>query len=160
MPYLDNSGLDRELLLDFFLRFSRFEFALKAAGYAEGNDRYVDPDWQRFAADIAPSFNQHRTSELEEACEFYSVNPPWKQVLVNNTLGWSADLPAHQSQVDLLLGLVRRVRNNLFHGGKYNAELHEEPARNVRLLRGGLHILDECLHDSPRVKRLYDGSAI
>jgi hypothetical protein len=52
MDYLQNVPIDRELVLDFFLRFSRFEFALKITGYACGDDARVDPDWNRFAADI------------------------------------------------------------------------------------------------------------
>ncbi len=161
MTYFDDLGMDRELLLNFFLRFSRFEFALKAAGYAVGNETRVDPNWTDFARDITADFDRVHSPELDDACDFFLTNPPHKQVLVNGQLAWSGQLPNEQDgEVALLLSLVRRVRNNLFHGGKYNAGLHDEPARNTRLLHSGLLVLDECLRTSDRVRRYYDGSAI
>lgn len=81
--------------------------------------------------------------------------------MANRVLAWSTDLPVEfDRKTELLIALVRRVRNNLFHGGKYNSELHEEPARNEELLRGGLLILEECLRVSSAVRQAYNGAAI
>lgn len=49
---LDETKIDRESVLEFFLRLARFEFVLKASGYADADDRRVDPAWERFARDI------------------------------------------------------------------------------------------------------------
>lgn len=65
------------------------------------------------------------------------------QGLVNGSLEWSTALaidPARETK--LLIALVRRVRNNLLHGGKYQAALYGETARSEELLRGGLRILE------------------
>ena len=46
---LDLLNVPRELTLDFLATFARFEFALKKAGYAQGDDSKVSPDWDSFA---------------------------------------------------------------------------------------------------------------
>jgi hypothetical protein len=56
--------------------------------------------------------------------------------------------------------MVRCVRNNLFHGAKYNNEVHEDIERTEMLLKSSLTILDECLALSPRVKSFFDEAAI
>jgi hypothetical protein len=161
VAYLDETKIDRDLVLEFFLRFARFEFALKASGYADGDDRRVDPAWERFARDITVNFDRQRSMELDSACEYYLLHPPNKQVLVNGSLAWSTALPIDLArETELLIALVRRVRNNLFHGGKYNAALHEETARSEALLRGGLQILEECLRVSGPVRQVYDGATL
>ena len=161
MAYLDDILIDKKLVLEFFLKFSRFEFALKLSGHALGSVNRVKADWDGFAAEIRDEFDRARSKELTHACNFYMDNPPNKQVLANGSLAWSTDLPVGPDrETELLIGLVRRVRNNLFHGGKYNAELHEETARQEQLLKGGILILEECLTVSPPVRRAYNGAAI
>lgn len=160
MTYLEETNIDQKLLLEFFMKFSRFEFALKISGFARGNENYVTPAWSRFVQTISKNFNKNRTPELSQACDYYLVNPPQQQVLVGDSLGWNASIPETNNGPELILKLVKRVRNNLFHGGKYNAELHEETARSEELLRNGLIILEECLYLSPDVKSAYNGAKI
>ena len=161
MTYLEDTPINRQLVLQFFLRFARFEFALKVSGYAHGGLGQVSPDWDRFVAEIVDAFDKDRTPALANACEYYLLDPPKKQVLANGSLAWSTDLPVDPArQTELLIALVRRVRNNLFHGGKYNAALHQETARNEELLRGGILILDECLRVSSQVRAAFEGAAI
>ena len=160
MTYLEETKIDQSLVLDFFMKFSRFEFALKISGFARGDENFVGPAWRRFAASISSSFDKCRTPELEQACKYYLVNPPHQQVIVGDSLGWNANIPNTNSEPEFLIELVKRVRNNLFHGGKYNAEMHEETARSEALLRNGLIILEECLRVLPDVKQAYDGATI
>jgi len=50
-------------------------------------------------------------------------------------------MPPHSiSHTDLVLAYVRRVRNNLFHGGKFNGHWFE-PQRSGELLTHSLCIL-------------------
>ncbi len=62
MSYLDEIAIDRELVLQFFLTFARFEFALKATGYARGNENFVEPDWNAFATSIRDAFDENHNS--------------------------------------------------------------------------------------------------
>ncbi len=58
-----------------------------------------------------------------------------------------------ESQDEYLLRLVRTVRNNLFHGGKYPYPecVVEDAARNRGLLEDSLAILDQCLAMNERL---------
>jgi hypothetical protein len=152
--------IDRDLILEFFLTFSRFEFALKLTGFAKGDEDRVDPDWEKSAVSVRHSFDRNRNPALASACELFDVNPPRKQVLLDGKLAWNASLPrAGDSDAERFIALVKRVRNNLFHGGKYNADLHEEVARSEQLLRGSICILEECLRISCDVRRAYEADA-
>jgi hypothetical protein len=64
LPY--ETRVDRELLLNFFLTFSRFEYALKAKDLfkrtnPQGNDPSrppeAQPDWDTFAVSLDASLN-------------------------------------------------------------------------------------------------------
>ena len=56
MNHRTQTQIDADLLLDFFLVFSRVEYALKNGGFVKGDERRVDPDWDGFAASIKDQF--------------------------------------------------------------------------------------------------------
>lgn len=56
---------------------------------------------------------------------------------------------------DLVLLYVRRIRNNLFHGGKFNGHWFE-PKRSEELLRHSLTILRGCLAASKEVRGTFN----
>jgi hypothetical protein len=68
--------------------------------------------------------------------------------------------PSHESELEFLLRMVRCVRNNLFHGGKHNNEVHKDTERTEMLLKSSLTILDECLALSVSVRQAFDEAAI
>ena len=160
---MQETRADRNLLLTFFLTFSRFEYALKASGFfkrpkTRRNDPLrppeAKPDWDRFAVSLRSAFQPDRTKPLRRACEFISDSPPWKQVIINDAVTWETPVrPAQESEIEFLLRMVRCIRNNLFHGGKHNIGVHEDTERTEMLLRSSLTILEECLTLEPRVKR-------
>lgn len=82
------------------------------------------------------------------------ANPPKKQIVEGGVLGWSASTPQTDLQSDRLLIYVRRVRNNLFHGGKFNGRWFE-PERSTVLMQHSLTILNACLAASPAVSEAY-----
>lgn len=157
MPLFEHENLtiDRDLLLEFFVVFSKFEFALKNSTFLKGDESHADPDWDCFAVSLRGPFRVSASSELKEACEYLLLNPPMKQAVVNNRLAWSSNDPGAPSKVERLLLLVRRVRNNLFHGGKFSAGGFEDTPRQERLLKSALIILAECLRLSPETRELY-----
>lgn len=84
-----------------------------------------------------------------------------KQVVVDGRLAWGTVGPDESlSEAEQLLLYVRRVRNNLFHGGKFSAELFEDTERQEQLLRNSLVILSACLSLSPDVRGFFDAAAI
>jgi len=158
--FREHTQLDRELVLDFFLTLSRIEFALKVTKYAKGNTSRAKPDWDKFGRDIKDHFNIKRDEKLEASCNYYLKLPPQKQILKNNKLTWVDAIPEGLSDPELLLVYVRRVRNNLFHGGKYNIQAPDETERNEELLKSGIRIIHEALKCELNVWGAYQQASI
>jgi hypothetical protein len=160
MPEHENLIIDRDLLFEFFVVFSKFEFALKHSAFLIGDASRAEPNWDGFAASLRNSFQASASSQLKEACEYLLLNPPMKQVVVSGKLAWSSNAPDSLSEAERLLLLVRRVRNNLFHGGKFSAGCFEDTPRQECLLKSTLIILAECLRLSPEVRSYYYDAVI
>ena len=84
-----------------------------------------------------------------------------KQVIINDQVAWETPVrPTSESEVEFLLRMVRCVRNNLVHGGKYNVEAHEDTQRTEILLTSSLAILVECLALATHVRQAFDEAII
>lgn len=169
MKRLEGLRVDQELLLEFFLNFSCFEFALKLTGYSkpirtrrrEPLAPPVSPDWKKYADSIKDKFDKTINDDLHQASNYLLDDPPREQVLLPNGPSWNTKVPKEDlAEIKRLLILVRRIRNNLFHGGKFDIAPHEQPERTERLLRSSLSILDQCLKLSPDVKEVFDNAII
>jgi hypothetical protein len=153
--------VDRDLLLEFFLSFSRFEYALKTTGFYKRRPEdsmrppAAEPDWDRFATSLRDTFQRGRDRDLENACASLLDPPPNRQVIINDAPAWETPTRGPGSEVEFLLRMVRTVRNNLFHGGKYSNDVHEPTKRTELLLRSSLVILRECLALSPVQEAAY-----
>ena len=113
--------LDERLVVSFFFAFSRFEFALKQIGCLQNEKPGSDasPNWTRFSKRIAHVYDPDATPQLSEAVDYILSEAPKKQiVLSDSSLGWQ-ETPEMREDTDWVLTLVRRVRNNPFHRGKY-----------------------------------------
>lgn len=158
--YLVNVTLDHNLLFEFFLTFARFEFALKSSGFVTGDDREAKPDWDRFGKSLDLE-EVRRDPKFVAAHDYLSLHPPARQVLAAGGLAWDATVPFGKlDRMDQVLALVRRIRNNLFHGGKFNDQVHTGPGRNRLLLHHSIAILCRCLELSPPVARHYADAAL
>ena len=139
---------------EFFRKFSRMEYALKAAGFLVTNQRNAEADWKRFALNIEAALTSPDAAEIQGAIMLILTEPPKKQVNVNNILEWDPTPPDAANQAELLLRYVCRVRNNLFHGGKFNGHWFQ-PERSGELMHASLIILDACRKACPEVDRAY-----
>jgi len=110
--------------IELFAAFSRFEFALKEGGYAMA-DRWsgAAANWSAFGRvpAVEKAFEAIRAAPQ---LEILLVDPPRKQVVVGGRLEWG-DAPTVTDAASLLAAL-RRVRNNLFHGGKSGADPRDD----------------------------------
>lgn len=137
-----------------FRTFARFEYALKATGFNTG-DGDAKANWTTFAQSIPSAFDEPLKEGLREAIAYMFEYPPKKQIVENGKLYWR-DVPARTHlRSDQLLIYVRRVRNNLFHGGKFNGHWFE-PQRSEMLILHSLLILEECLKVSSPVREAYE----
>jgi hypothetical protein len=140
-----------ELAFKLFHKFARIEYALKAAGFHYGEGE-AKPNWDKFASSVNGALE--RDSAITEAIEYMIKNPPKKQMIRNQLLVWEVPTP-NASKIHEIILCVRRVRNNLFHGGKFNGYWFK-PERSEELLLHSLSILDACLRASPDLKKAFD----
>jgi hypothetical protein len=163
-----NVTIDRNLLLDFFLTFAAFEFSLKSLGFRkkgrpiiEGVTYVAQPDWASFALQLRDNFRPDADPRLRQACDHLLYNPPWHEVISGSKLLWDTAAESEQlSEIERLLKYVRRVRNNLFHGGKFTSLPVSDLGRNAALIEDSLVILKECLRLSDTVRAEYDAAIL
>ena len=142
-----------DLAAELFRTFARFEYALKATGFHKG-DGVAEPNWRSFAETIPQVFTDPDDAVLREATRYILEHPPKKQMILDGMLNWTVAAPNTDLEPDLVLIYVRRVRNNLFHGGKFNGRWFE-PERSEQLLRHSLVVLRACLDASPNVGQAF-----
>ncbi len=130
-----------QLAFRFFKLFARYESTLKERGYfSSGKGGHILVDWNRFANDVVgPTFAQDLGNSAAAAMHILE-NPPKRQAVNDqNQIIW-ADVSANDKSVQALFGHIQRMRNNLYHGAKFNGTWFD-PQRSWDLLRNGLVIL-------------------
>ncbi len=139
-------NLSRELACEFLGMFARAEYALKASGFVRGDETSAHPDWDRFARSVDAIFAPQAHAALGTAVEYLLDQPPKKQVLIDGQVHWK-DVPPDNSlsRAERVLQMVRRVRNNLFHGGKFLQGENNGGDRDRLLVEYSLIVLDACL---------------
>jgi hypothetical protein len=147
------AGDDGRIVFEFYAVFSRFEYALKRSGFVKG-DKYKNAvvDWDRFAAEVLDGRHRNEMSRAFTRGKTYLLQtPPDRQVVrPDQSVGWQKNpRRSRESDGQYLLRLVRDVRNNLFHGGKYPAAsggpVDKAALRNADLLAASAAVLGGCL---------------
>jgi hypothetical protein len=142
---------DRQIVIDFFIVFSRFEYALKRRGYLRNGK--AEPDWRRFSERNAKAFHPNAGNEIREAFDYFMNHPPEKQVVDSDgQLAWASKPLAGKSDLGKVADAIKRVRNNLFHGGKFPSGPVSDPARASDLLRYSLRSFEAVIELDERVK--------
>jgi hypothetical protein len=145
------------LTLEFLGTFARCEYALKCSGYAKGDAKAVEANWDSFAKDIDWHFQRVKDEPFRKAVEFLLTEPPRKQVLSEGRLAWKDSPPdAKQRKSQQTLLMVRRVRNNLFHGAKVWSPEYDNRRRDIKLLESGLVVLRQSMQLKEGVHIAYE----
>lgn len=130
--------------------FARFEYALKETGFGRtGRNKEVSADWDSFAVSLGKNFFE--TICDNHVAKMIFVKPPSKQIIADNRLSWEVSVPP--KNVQELLRDVRRVRNNLVHGGKHGDEDHD---RNKELIVDGIAVLLEALKVNDELRDAFE----
>ncbi len=155
---LPAQAFDRDLVFDFFWKFSEFECALKREGFLKaGPKKRAEPDWDHFGLEFQRQFGKISIPGFQEAVDKLKQLSPRRQVVCNGALGWESVVrQPSKSDAVYILDLLRISRNNLFHGGKYPDGPIEEVARDCDILRAALVILEGCYEIHPGVKSRRD----
>lgn len=149
---------DRKLAWQFFVFFSRFEYAPKKdSRYLMGGAGDAKPNWDLFASNSNDGFDPTASARLAEAVDYFRASPPRKQIRDSGQLGWSKPLMQKASGPVLiwLLLCVRTVRNNLFHGGKFPKFAVGDPSRDCILIEHSLVILSYALRLDTQVEQTF-----
>jgi hypothetical protein len=148
---------DRPRVWTFFLAFSRFEYALKQAGYTSvGRNGNVSANWQSFASEHQHQFDAGRNPDVHAAFKYFIRQRPKKQTLTHDVLTWRESPPIGKAPaLCWLVQMIAVVRNNLFHGGKFPWQV--DPCRNATLIRHALCLLDDLVDLDERVKHYFTG---
>ncbi|WP_428098773.1 hypothetical protein [Candidatus Rariloculus sp.] len=135
-----------DLACEFLAVFSRLEYALKAAKYAHGDATRVEAAWDTFANSVNDAFTSIPDRDLQDAVSLLLGAPPRKQVIRDGLVKFVEQvIDRKQSDAQQTLLMVRTVRNNLFHGGKYLPHGEIEVGRNESLVRASLIVLNHCV---------------
>ena len=138
--------LPQALTYEFLGTFARCEYALKRSGFAKGSLTSVEANWDAFATSIDWHFRRVRDQEFKAAVLFLKAEPPRKQVLRDGRVDWKESPPGKDLPVaQQILLMVRRIRNNLFHGGKIWSPEYGDRNRDVRLVKAGLVVLKQSV---------------
>lgn len=140
------------LAAEFFRVFSRAEYALKASGFNKGEGP-AEANWEQFAAALEAFVANPPDIEVRDAIAFVLREPPKKQFISNGYIEWREVAP-NTGTADALFQYIRRVRNNLFHGGKFNGHWFA-PERSEQLLTASLAILVAAVEVEPGVREAY-----
>ena len=147
---------DRRLAWQFFLMFSRFEYALKREGYVRVDRKDAQAAWRSFAKDHAAKFSTDHDPRLQRAISYIKRSPPKKQIHVDRVLDWAE--PTQFSGGPLLpwlLDQIQIIRNNLFHGGKFPQFAVSDPSRDRELIESALLVLGRSLKLNRDVERRF-----
>lgn len=155
-----NMLLPPEITYEFLGTFARCEYALKGSGFARGSENSVEANWDEFALSIDQHFSAVEDPAFKEAVSFLLAEPPRKQVLRDGQVDWK-DAPPDRNlpQAQQVLLMVRRIRNNLFHGAKIWSPEYNNRERDIKLVKAGLIVMKQCIQISHEVHIAYEVGA-
>lgn len=153
-----SSDLDR-IAFRFFKLFAQYEYALKMLGYASANKRgEPELDWDGFSNKIGKWLLEQQDSKIVDARNYIFEQPPKRQIWVNGSVTWE-NVPNNERSAQILFSHLRRIRNNLYHGGKFNRSWID-PDRSYELISRALCLLEMLLAANQRIKEAVSGNAL
>lgn len=143
----------KKIMLEFILTFSRLESALKnTPKYLVGDKNKAEPNWEAFLMSINKVFDSKINKDITDSVDYIIDNPPRKQVILKGVLKWKDSTLDEGAALTKKLGAyIRRVRNNLMHGGKFNGN-YEPESRNYQLLKSSLIVMNYMIDLDKDVK--------
>mgnify|MGYP003109707382 CR=1 FL=1 len=131
----------------FFKIYAKYEYYLKANHYVQriGTGKRFNVDWDRFVNQKIGSEYIALLGENSDSANYILDNPPSSQVVnTDGVIVWEP-VKNNEQNVQILFGHISRVRNNMFHGGKFNGTWFD-PDRNHLLLMHCLVVLEAFKH--------------
>jgi len=148
------SHIDDDLILDFFIVFSRFEYALKEAGYIRSSKAEVN--WCDFIEKIETDFSLGPLGNPKNMDLFKEFKT---QTICEDKLDWrDFKFNEDNSNANNVVNVIRTIRNNLFHGGKtseFCSGLNK--SRDEELMKYALKYIEILINSESNVRNhFYD----
>ncbi len=147
-----------QLAFRFFKLFAQYEYALKVLGYAKaGKQEQAEVDWDKFSQEIGGALLKDDDPKVVLARQYIFEKPPKRQIWVNGAVDW-AEVPNNERSAQILYSHIRRARNNLYHGGKFNGRWID-PDRSQELISKSLLLLEKLVTSDARLSEAIHGNA-
>lgn len=139
--------------VELFKVMMRLEFAIKEIGYCRptGN-QYALVDWDRFANECLGAAFFDAIKAAGKADTLIEAPPNRQTADGSGHLSWELTGPVSNTQE--LIGSLRRVRNNLFHGEKSG---DPDRDRNDALVRNALTVIHDILMHDQDLRMMFEG---
>ncbi len=130
-----------KLAFEFFKIFAQYESSLKENSFFRVEQSgAIKVDWDKFANDVIGTSFINKDVKIKDHLDYILNDPPKRQgVNGKNQIIW-VEVSNKDKSVQALFGHICRMRNNLFHGAKFNGTWFD-PERSTKLLRSGLEVL-------------------
>jgi hypothetical protein len=156
-------GPDEQLAVQFFAVFSRFECALKCAGFRNHNDGQIScdvkPHSEAFAKELAKNLSVEQKGKIcEVAADLLNSHLRKQRISEEDKLFWYEVEKGDAEEIKWIFDLINIVRNNLFHGGKYSSSCQDNEqnrARDNLLIGSCLKVLYLCIDLHPEVREAF-----
>ncbi|WP_125997908.1 hypothetical protein [Sphingobium yanoikuyae] len=146
--------IDSSLVYEFVAAFMRFEYAMKATDYCrQGNYNNAEPNWNDLKTKLGPLILDSNP-KTKAAVRYLNRWPPKVQKYESGQAIFREVPLVGETNGGRAIEAAKRVRNNLFHGGKHTA--HSKPKRDENLIRCAIKILDACLENDAVLKTEFD----
>lgn len=142
------------VVFEFILAFSRFEFALKRAQFFKKNQEDAEVDWNRVKNEFTAKASDEVKRKISEDGTYIWGHPPKKQIIEKNRLDWKP-APERSGSIREAIEALQRIRNNLFHGGKWPDGPEYTPERDLNLISTGLHMLNQLVEVDESVRGFF-----
>lgn len=147
-------------VFSFIIAFSRIEYAMKLHGMVNARARikWIESDWDVLIVQLDISTQErHELTFFDHVSDIPSLaviirEPPKRLCIVDGRLA-GLDTPDVEDTYTLI-GAMRTVRNNLFHGIKFTS-VWGNIQRDTELVESSLVIIEEILNMMPNLKERF-----
>lgn len=148
--------IPQALVYTFFESFARFECAMKESDCCgRGRNNRAEPNWTKLAERLGPLLAAQQGRKLGFAMAYLLSKPPEVQVFRDGRAVFVKTPLRGENDGQRVLDALKRVRNNLFHGGKHTHHSPEE--RDPSLLECALVVLEAIADLDVNLSAVYRG---
>lgn len=159
--FVDTIGEENaKTIFNFLITFSRFECALKSSVKYLQSNAIAMADWSEFGKTQSYKFIDVY-KDLDKEIDYIFQRPPKYQKKVGDKIEW---VEQHKNMNNgclcKLIQHIKDIRNNLFHGGKfesvkYNSVDSTDISRDIELISNAIKIIEKLVFLDSDVRKAF-----